>query len=1048
MNSVRKSKPKHFVRNCLLVAAMAVPIPAFATLRNYVGIDSGNWSTNSNWSPAAFPVNGDDVWSSPSVGDRNVFMDVNYVSPGIATLNLDGQNFSTATVTQNALNLIVSGNEQIGVNVNNRGRYIQNGGNHTIGQSLFLGLTTGSSGSYDLSGSAVLNVNATSTSNTVVGGSGSGIFTQTGGTHNVYGLQVGARFPTGQGNYSISNGTINATVITIGDPGNGYFTQTGGTVNALVLQTGVGGSYTINDGNLNVTNALINNSNFNLSHGSVSATVTNNGVFGITGGGLTVTGTGFANNGAVNLSGGTILLNAALTNNSQIIFYNNATISTSGSSPFNNLGLLTQGNGLLTLSAPTNNSGNITLGAGGGLSLSIAALTNTGTISLGGGRISGTGASQLTNRFGATITGSGLISSAFDNQGGRLLLTDGTTLITNAFNNSGVIQLTSDAASLSGGAITNAGEITGHGSIGNQVSGISGGMVEANGGTLILGGVVNNGAGGIISAPSGGKILIPGGMSTSGGLINLSGGTFDNNANILSNTGQISGFGTLRSGGLTNNGSITFTGGFTNVFGNVTNAAGRQIKIAYNPALFSGTVTNNGIIKTTSTTATFSGTYIENGTLISDPSDNYFMDVTLGGTWTGGVGDHFFVKGVLDWIAGAMTGTGGTTYNQGGTALHEAAGKTLSGWTFNNEKPLTMTGGNIDMGNNALINNTNTFDIQSDSGITNTIGGAATFANHATLRKSAGAGTSSIAAMVTHDAVSGGIDVQTGTLSLQGGLTIATAQTLQKTGAGTLRVSGPQPHGANSNLNILAGNVRLASDSGAAATGAAAAATNLNVNVTGNNTALILESSEDLKSLTVPFANAGNQSLDLNTPATPGTFNAIRVYAADLATAKLNLWAAIKNANAPGSLTPNDGIFDSSLPANHSNTKIGLALIADAHGDSHVQIRRAKIGDINLDNTVSIADFIDLAAHFNQSGPNITWQEGDINYDGTVSIADFIDLASQFNTTYSADDTELVASFAQSLGIDPSIIGSAVPEPGIALALATFLLALRRRRSK
>src|SRR5215210_1952922 len=36
-----------------------------------------------------------------------------------------------------------------------------------------------------------------------------------------------------------------------------------------------------------------------------------------------------------------------------------------------------------------------------------------------------------------------------------------------------------------------------------------------------------------------------------------------------------------------------------------------------------------------------------------------------------------------------------------------------------------------------------------------------------------------------------------------------------------------------------------------------------------------------------------------------------------------------------------------------------------------------------VDGTVSISDFIDLAAHFNQSGA--TWQNGDVNYDGAVT---------------------------------------------------------------
>jgi hypothetical protein len=51
------------------------------------------------------------------------------------------------------------------------------------------------------------------------------------------------------------------------------------------------------------------------------------------------------------------------------------------------------------------------------------------------------------------------------------------------------------------------------------------------------------------------------------------------------------------------------------------------------------------------------------------------------------------------------------------------------------------------------------------------------------------------------------------------------------------------------------------------------------------------------------------------------------------------------------------------------------------------------LGDLNRDRSVSIADFIELAAHFNQPG---TWAVGDLNLDGHVTIADFIDLGSNF----------------------------------------------------
>jgi hypothetical protein len=95
-----------------------------------------------------------------------------------------------------------------------------------------------------------------------------------------------------------------------------------------------------------------------------------------------------------------------------------------------------------------------------------------------------------------------------------------------------------------------------------------------------------------------------------------------------------------------------------------------------------------------------------------------------------------------------------------------------------------------------------------------------------------------------------------------------------------------------------------------------------------------------------------------------------------------------------------------------------------------------------------------LAGNFNTMG-TATWQEGDINYDKNVTIADFLTLASAFNTSYSGSlgeisdgDFQLLSSFATEHGVDPSIIGSAVPEPGTLSVLAIGAMGLLSRRRR
>jgi len=141
------------------------------------------------------------------------------------------------------------------------------------------------------------------------------------------------------------------------------------------------------------------------------------------------------------------------------------------------------------------------------------------------------------------------------------------------------------------------------------------------------------------------------------------------------------------------------------------------------------------------------------------------------------------------------------------------------------------------------------------------------------------------------------------------------------------------------------------------------------------------------------------------------------------------------NANNASAADPLDGIIDSHL---HASSGIGIAKLSN-----QILIRPTRIGDLNLDGSVTISDFIDLASHFNQLG-TATWQEGDLNYDRNVTIADFIDLASNFNSSYVGDawpisqaDAAMLADFAEAHG---------VPEPGMMVLITGALGWLGKRR--
>ncbi|HCY11408.1 MAG TPA: hypothetical protein DHU82_09130 [Deltaproteobacteria bacterium] len=395
---------------------------------------------------------------------------------------------------------------------------------------------------------------------------------------------------------------------------NGSFTYSGGAFNGNFTNNGaasIGSSLT-------VSGAVVNNTEIILSTG------------------ISLTGSTIENNGSMSFAGGSI--NGGLTNNVYLSGY--GTIG--GTGGFINNGLFAQSGGMTTISntGANANYGNMDLLASNQFKINGTTLDNMGTINMNGALLSGTG--TLTNAAGGVLSGRGTVSTYFSNDG-IVELASGTLNFTKTFTNSGLINLAGTSANVAGGAITNTGTIDGRGNIGNAINNT--GVIEATGGTLSLSGAVTNAAGGTIAATSGNKVLAMNGLAANNGLISLAGGTFDTNNKTMTNDGQITGYGTLRTGGLTNNGDMTLTGGAATVNGPVTNAASGKIEAAHSPAVFTGDVTNWGLFKTTNATVTFAGSYTENGTYISDPSDNYFNDLIIGsgGYLVGGAGDNFFV---------------------------------------------------------------------------------------------------------------------------------------------------------------------------------------------------------------------------------------------------------------------------------------------------------------------------------------------------------------------------------------------------------------------
>ena len=489
------------------------------------------------------------------------------------------------------------------VTINSAGQFNLNGFNETIAGLTMTGgsITTGAgeltlggnvttnassaaaaiSGNLDLGG-ATLNFNVANGSAatdldvtaTVTNG---GVIKEGAGTLSLSG--------TFSGGVTLNAGTL-AGGITI--PGVATYTQNAGTFAGTLTNQG---TFTFNGGTF--AGQLINEGTANLGANFTAGNgISNFGTFTVGAGqSVTANGSGLDNQGTLTLSSGTIDGSGPLVNNATL----SGRGTVAGSAGFANNGSvsITGGNLSLTNSGANANAGTISVPFGLQLRLLGGDLTNTGLIDLDGGSISGTG--TLVNAAGGTVQGGSSIQSPMTNDGGLIHADSGTTLlisnlsggnvnggelridngsginVTTPFASSGTIVLFGANANLIGGAITNSGTIRGSGRVTNSV--LNSGTVLAESGLLTLSGAApTNAAGGVIQVGPGSEVFYSQGLAVNAGQIALLEGTFDNNNLPLANTGTIAGEGSIRTGGLTNTGTIGVGGGDLDVIGAVVNS--------------------------------------------------------------------------------------------------------------------------------------------------------------------------------------------------------------------------------------------------------------------------------------------------------------------------------------------------------------------------------------------------------------------------------------------------------------------------------------------
>jgi hypothetical protein len=623
---------------------------------------------------------------------------------------------------------------------------------------------------------------------------------------------------TGTGSTSIGqtvnfNGTSNVQAVALFGTWSGSGAVTvNGTITWGDAATLSGTGTTTANGNITI--------NFTGNPGTLSRTLNNNATATVTGNlALQGTSTAVINNGTTGV----------------FDFQQSAGLSANAVTPiFNNSGIVkktTANVGAVITWQFNSANGSIVAAEAGTLSL-----TGGGTISSGTSLTAGIGYTvgldgPFTVQPGTTFTGAGLLrkSGAITVTSGTLAIA-GSSQVSGTIGGAGAITYNGNLNWTNGGTFNNTGGVIANGSV--LVDGLNrpnlGTALTTNSTTNFTRSVGGNAAA-LWTNPSSGAITI----SSDGGFAVIAG------VPVLNNSGNISK--TVTSGGetfvgwqfnQTATGSLGITAGQINLAGGGTWATGSTVGVGTGTTLLfssgsyslgnlattnTGAVTAGGASITTTTTFTVPGQFnLTAGTLTNNGTSSYTTVGMTGGTWqgTGAVA----IGGVLTWTGGTQSGTGTTTAN---------GGITLNAGTPNLARPL-VNNGTATMSATATLQGstggswTNAagqlFNIQNNNNLT--LGsGTVVFTNNGIFRKSNANGTSSVAWQLDN-AATGQIDLQQGTLTLQGGGShVSGAVTTVATGTSLNFAGGTFTLAAGANVNST-GTLRFGA-SGATTTFAA-----------------------------------------------------------------------------------------------------------------------------------------------------------------------------------------------------------------------------------
>ena len=578
--------------------------------------------------------------------------------------------------------------EIVGDSSQDSSSFIQTGGSNTA-RTLALGESSGSTTSYVLSGAGSLLTCGAE----YIGIDGTSMFSQTGGA-NTIGTQGGlsiAELFSGSGTYALSGGTLTSNGgvyiggYQFGTGGSGVLAVSGGTLAANSISIDSRGSLIESAGSI-TTGTLAIAGQFNDQGGSLSANFTSLSF----GGTLTAASYSVGALQSLTQSGGTLSVGQLALSGTYL--YQSGTVNIPASM------VVDQGGAFSAPSLSLTVSNGPALSTSFGVPFTLGALSiNGGAVTLGTLGVSASGVFQATQGGSVTLEQASLISGVVSLDGGTAL--SGANL---EIGSGGLLSLL-NATVNPNLQIDQGGELRLGDSVYSNVSSPSitnNGLIDGSG--RINGSLINNNE---ANANTGQSLTLTGSgdVNEALGVISLSGGSIEF-TQALQNSGQISGYGTLRVvGGLTNaaGGFVSVGGlGITDLFGTMNNSA--TFALAGSVGVF-GTFNNaSNLVITGNAPNYFYGSVMNSGavSIQTAASSAYFLGPYTG---TGPMNNSGTADFEVGSLSGPIDGTGAVIV---GTPGAPATLQLAASGGISEQSSLTIDeGSKLDVTNNELIIN-------------------------------------------------------------------------------------------------------------------------------------------------------------------------------------------------------------------------------------------------------------------------------------------------------------------------------------------------------